>query len=192
MQEQLLLELAKGGITLVVTLVGLGVASYFGKRLTYHWNLRQKRRESELETAHDLQRLYGDFFSVWKVWNGESREPSPLARHELLRRAAEVEGLLERVLVKLATERRLNSSDREMLGKFRQGCQQLRNAINEDKDLDWTESEQAKYLAFKRLAIKVTLIVQREEENVTPIGAEEAFESLRDITSNRHEKSWST
>ena len=55
--QDLPLELARGGISLAVTLVGLGVGWLVGQRLTYQWNLRQKRRESELATAQDLQRL---------------------------------------------------------------------------------------------------------------------------------------
>src|SRR5690242_5311260 len=102
------LELAKGGISLVVTLVGLGVGWLVGQRLSFQWNLRQKRRESDLATAQDLQRVYGDFFAVWKVWNEVARAGDAAARAGLLRRAAEAEGLLERVLVKLTTERRLS------------------------------------------------------------------------------------
>jgi hypothetical protein len=189
--QDLPFELAKGGISLVVTLIGLGVGWLVGQRLTYQWNLRQKRRESELATAQDLQRLYGEFFAIWKVWNGVAREADPSACQEVLRRAAEAEGLLERVLVKLATERRLSPVDRDTLGKFRQAYQQLRGAIKRGQPLGWTSSEHPEYLAFKRLAVAVTLIVQAEG-GVTPVGADEAFASLRDITSNRHEKSWST
>jgi hypothetical protein len=184
------LELTRGGISLAVTLIGLGVGWLVGQRLTYQWNLRQKRRESELATAHDLRRLYGEFFAIWKVWNVVAREADPTTCHDVLCRAAEAEGLLERVLVKLATERRLSSADRDTLGKFRQAYQQLRGAIKRGQPLGWNSSEHPEYLAFKRLAVAVTLIVQREG-GVTLIGAEEAFASLRDITSNGHEKSWS-
>src|SRR3954465_12288613 len=100
-------ELARGGGNLAVPLVALGAGWLVGQRLTYQWNLRQKRRESDLATAQDLQRLYGDFFPVWKQWNPAAGGADEVYRRELLRRAAEGEGLLERVLVKLATERRL-------------------------------------------------------------------------------------
>jgi hypothetical protein len=182
------LELAKGGISLVVTITGLGIGWLVGQRLSYQWNLRQKRRESDLTTAHDLQQVYGDFFAVWKVWN-EVRGGDPAARADLLRRAAEAEGLLERVLVKLATERRLSAADRDALGQFRQAQQQLRHAIAKNKPLGWTSSEQPEYLAFKRLGVAVSLIVQREPDR-EPIRADEAFAALRDITSNRHEETW--
>lgn len=58
-------ELTRGGINLAVTLIVLLAGWLVGQRLTYQWNLRQKRRESDLATAQDLQRLYGDFFAVW-------------------------------------------------------------------------------------------------------------------------------
>jgi hypothetical protein len=183
-------ELVRGGISLAVTLIGLGVGWLVGQRLTYQWNLRQKRRESELATAQDLQRLYGEFFAIWKFWNGSARGKEPAIGQDLLCRAAEAEGLLERVLVKLATERHLSPADRDTLGKFRQGYQQLRRVINLGQPLEWRSSEDPEYLAFKRLAVAVTLIVQREG-GVAQLSADEAFASLRDITANRQEKSWS-
>lgn len=189
--QELSLELAKGGISLAVTLIGLGVGWLVGQRLTYQWNLRQKRRESDLATAQDLQRLYGDFFVVWKLWNGVARGAEPAARGDLLRRAADGEGLLERVLVKLVAERRLAPGDRDALGKFRQAYQKLRRAVESGQPLGWSNSEHPEYLAFKRLAVVATLIVQRDE-GIRLVAAEEAFAALRDITSNRHEGSWAS
>ncbi len=184
-------ELAKGVISLVVTLVALGFGWLVGQRLTYQWNLRQKRRELELATAQDLQRLYGEFFAIWKIWNAAVRAGEMSERKDLLRRAADAEGLLERVLIKLTTERQLPLAERETLGKFRQGYQKLRGAIKAEKLLPWVGSEHPEYLAFKRLAVAITLIVLREG-GVTQINAQEAFENLRDITSNRHEGAWAT
>jgi hypothetical protein len=182
-------ELARGGINLAVTLVVLGAGWLVGQRLTYQWNLRQKRRESDLATASDLQRLYGDFFAVWKEWNATAPTVDVQARALLLRRACDGEGLLERVIVKLASERRLSAGDRETVGRFRQGYQRLRQSIRDSERLPWQGSEHPEYLAFKRLAVAVTLIVGREpgRVHVTP---DEAFSALRDITANRHEKDW--
>jgi hypothetical protein len=182
-------ELAKGGINLAVTLVALGAGWLVGQRLTYQWNLRQKRRESDLAAAQDLQRLYGDFFAVWKQWNPAAGGADEAYRRDLLRRAADGEGLLERVLVKLATERRLSASDRESLGQFRHAYKQLRYAIDKDKKLGWHFDDHPEYLAFKRLAAAVTLIVHREPGRAE-VGPEEAFAALREMTSNRHSKTW--
>jgi hypothetical protein len=189
-------ELTRGGINLAVTLVVLGAGWLIGQRLTYQWNLRQKRRESDLATAQDLQRLYGDFFAVWKEWNGVTPDPGPAAKAvepaakaALFRRACEGEGLLERVIVKLASERRLSAVDRETVGRFRQGYQRLRRAIRADQRLPWHGSEHPEYLAFKRLGAAVTLIVHREPGRAR-IGPDEAFAALRDITANRLEEKW--
>lgn len=182
-------ELARGGINLAVTLVVLGAGWLVGQRLTYQWNLRQKRRESDLATAADLQRLYGDFFAVWKEWNAVAPNNDAQARAALLRRACDGEGLLERVIVKLASERRLSTADRETVGRFRQGYQRLRRSIRDSERLPWQGSEHPEYLAFKRLAVAVTLIVGREPGR-SRIGPDEAFAAPRDITANRHEKDW--
>lgn len=182
-------DLARGGINLAVALAALGAGWLVGQRLTYQWNLRQKRRESDLATAADLQRLYGDFFAVWKQWNPAAGGTDEAYRRDLLRRAAEGEGLLERVLVKLATERRLSAADREALGQFRHAYKQLRYAINQNRKLGWHFDDHPEYLAFKRLGAAVTLIVHREPGRaaVTP---HEAFAALKDVTSNRHSKTW--
>lgn len=182
-------ELTRGGINLSVTLIVLLAGWLVGQRLTYQWNLRQKRRESDLATAADLQRLYGDFFAVWKQWNPAAGGGDEAYRRDLLRRASDGEGLLERVLVKLATERRLSAGDREALGQFRHAYKQLRYAIDKDKKLGWHFDAHPEYLAFKRLGAAVALIVHREpgRAEVTP---DEAFTALRDITSNRHSKTW--
>ena len=187
--QGLYLELAKGAISLVITLIGLGLGWLVSQRLSYQWNLRQKRRELELATAQDLQRMYGEFFSIWKVWNASAEKKDADIVHKLLTRTADAEGLLERVWVKLATKRRLSAVDRETLGKFRQGFQQLRQNIRAETKLDWIGSEHEHYLAFKRLAVAVTQIVQREDA-IIQITSAEAFESLRDITSSEHEKTW--
>jgi len=182
-------ELARGGINLAVTLVVLGAGWVVGQRLTYQWNLRQKRRESDLATAHDLQRLYGDFFAVWKQWNPAAGGTDEAYRRDLLRRAAEAEGLLERVLVKLATERRLSAADREALGRFRHGYKQLRYAIDRNQKLGWAMDDHPEYLAYKRLGAAVALIVHREPGRAR-IDPDEAFAALKDITANRHSKTW--
>jgi hypothetical protein len=110
-------------------------------------------------------------------------------QRDLLRRAAEGEGLLERVLVKLATERRLSAADREALGQFRHAYKQLRYAVDQDKKLGWHFDSHPEYPAFKRLGAAVALIVHREPGRAD-IGPDEAFEALRDVTSNRHSKTW--
>jgi hypothetical protein len=192
--DEVRLEIAKGAISLIVTLIGLGAGWVIGARLTYQWNLRQKRRESDLATAQDLQTLYGEFFAVWKLWNTAQRraglDGSERLRLKLLRRACDAEGLVERVFVNLAVERHLSARDRETLGRFRQGYQRLRHAIQDDRPLGWTSSEHPEYLAFKRLAVEVASIVYAEGAGGRAPSGSEAFAALREITANRHEESW--
>jgi len=188
--EHLIQELTRGGISLAVTLIGLSVGWFVGQRLTYQWNIRQKRREQDLIAAQDFQRLYGEFFSIWKLWNGIAPSrgtPDPDLRGELLRRSADAEGLVERLIVKLVTERQLSTNDRNVLGSFRQGYKRLRKAIEKGEPLGWATSDHPEYLAFKRLAVAVIGVVQRESS--AAVGPE-AFDALRDVTCNRHEKTW--
>jgi hypothetical protein len=188
---ELVLELARGAISLAVTLIGLGVGWVFGQRLAYQWNLRQKRRETDLSTVQDLQRLYGEFYAVWKLWDSvaRARAGDPAVRAELLRRASDVEALVERLVIKLATERHLSATDRDVLGKFRQGCKVLRRSIELGEPLPWGSSEHADYVAFKRLSVRVTLMVQQDYVPAA-ISSREAFDALQAITANRHETSW--
>jgi hypothetical protein len=189
-----LIEIAKGGISLAVTLIGLAVGWLVGQRLTYQWTLRQKRRELDLAAAGDFQRVYGEFFAVWKLWNGvvsERRAGDLTIRADLLRRAADAEGLVERLIVKLVTERILSVQDREVVGAFRQAYKQARKAIESNEALGWHAAEHPEYLAFKRLAVAVVAIIQRESVKEV-VGPVQAFEALREITSNRHEKTWAS
>jgi hypothetical protein len=54
----------------VVTLAG---GWFVTTRVADHWDQIKKRRELDLAAAGDFQRLYGEFFSVWKAWDSISR-----------------------------------------------------------------------------------------------------------------------
>jgi len=56
--------------TAVVTLAG---GWFVTTRVADHLDQIKKRREMDLAAAADFQRLYGDFFSVWKAWDSISR-----------------------------------------------------------------------------------------------------------------------
>lgn len=56
--------------TAVVTLAG---GWFVTTRVADHWDQIKKRREMDLAAAADFQRLYGEFFSVWKDWDSISR-----------------------------------------------------------------------------------------------------------------------
>jgi hypothetical protein len=59
----------------------------------------------------------------------------------------------------------------------------------EHQPLGWTHSDDPAYLAFKQLATEVATIVNGGARSAR-VSSCEAFEALRDITSNRHESAW--
>ncbi|MGV9870578.1 hypothetical protein [Rhodococcus koreensis] len=173
----------------IASVILLVLAWFIGNRLTYKWNLRQKRRELDLAAARSFHALYGEFFTVWKLWNYFVRDvgAEPLkgaSRWDILKRACEAEGKLESTLVLLSCEHRLEPEDIETLGHFRQLYQQLREAIRDNYALEWDGSEHPDYVSFKTLAPKVASLVVSERPASSPDGAADA---LRRITSNEWE-----
>jgi hypothetical protein len=186
-------ELIKSLLSLLVSVVTLGLGWFVGQRLSIYWAIKQKRRELELAAVSEFYKLYGEFFAIWKLWNQLCREDSSTKqsksfeenspRWELLRRASNAEGSLESLLVKIASEKPLSKADIEILGRFRQAYQSLRESISINKKLNWGGSEHPEYLTFKRLAYLLA--------NVILSDAEVKFSNtLEDITSNVWEKNW--
>src|SRR5262245_2452620 len=50
----------------VLTLAGGWLVS---TRVSDRWDQIKRRRESDVAAAEEFQRLYGEFFAVWKSWN---------------------------------------------------------------------------------------------------------------------------
>jgi hypothetical protein len=165
-------------------LVGTGISA--------RWSVWQRRRESALSAVAEFCRLYGEFFSIWKLWNYSLREhtkPPDGARWDLLERAASAEAGVEALLVRLTCEARLVAREVEIAGKFRQAYQQLREAIRDGTELDWYKHDLPEYLAFKRLAASFALLVSTMDRRGRPSEAQAAT-ALVDITSNRWEGIW--
>jgi hypothetical protein len=188
-------ESIKAAFNLCVALITLGLGWVVGQRLSIHWALYQKQREIDLSAAQDFHRLYGEFFAIWKLWNyyirdiGATHLPGA-SRWDLLKRACDAESLVERVFVKLAAERDLRAADLDRLGRFRQGYQHLRQSIGDNKPLEWDRSTHPEYLAFKRLAVEVAILIQ--SGGIANSGKRAGrVESLLEITSNHHESTWS-
>jgi hypothetical protein len=153
---------------LVTYLIFLGLGWLIGKRLSVIWSRQQKEREQDLDAARDFHALYGEFFSLWKLWNYFVRDLGPEAlrpasRWEILDRACRSEARLESTLIKLASEKPLKDQEIEILGRFRQRYQQLREAIRDNVPLAWDHSEHPDYLDFKRLAPQVAAIIVRSD-----------------------------
>src|SRR5579871_4687060 len=106
-------EMVRAIPNLFVAIITLGLGWFVGQRLTVYWSIQQRHRELAISTAHEFHSLYGEFFAVWKLWNtyirdaGVADTTSPL-RWELLKRAANAEGAIEAILVRLALEHDLS------------------------------------------------------------------------------------
>ena len=135
-------------------------------------------------------KVYGEFFAVWKLWVYHKEQNfTETSRWEMLERAATAEGILESIFVKLSSERDLNERETEILGRFRQGFQTLRQSIRDDKYLGWSKNKYNEYVSFKRLAGLVSDILVSE----TPSKSQRDMtnnDALIKITSNRWEKHW--
>lgn len=182
-------ELLKLLSNIIVAVITLGLGWLVGQRLAVYWAIRQKRRELELSALSEFYKLYGEFFAVWKLWAYCVDSPDELtfpefARWSLLERACAAEGTLESIFVKMSSERELSSSDVEILGKFRQAYQQLREAIRDNKDLGWWSHDQLEYLSFKRLAYLTACIIVSDKSK------DRMSEALTQITSNKWEDEW--
>ena len=59
--------------SIVVPLAAVALTLFGGwivtTRVSDHWDQIKRRREMDLASAEEFQRLYGEFFAVWKTWN---------------------------------------------------------------------------------------------------------------------------
>ncbi|GAA0379452.1 hypothetical protein GCM10009530_32600 [Microbispora corallina] len=204
MGATLWVESVKAVPNLVVALITLVLGWLVSNRLTARWDERKKRRELDLLALGVFYEVYGEFFAIWKTWSN-----APKSLHEdddfgrtLLDRAAETEGKLESLLVRLASERKLSDRDCTLLGCFRQAVQSLRESIREKTELrsrvtwhgrplvaiSWYGSDAPPYLAFKALAAFAADLLSKSSDPDTK--AETAYSALKKITSNRLERIW--
>ena len=168
----------------------LGLTWAVGNRIAAKWNLYQKQWELDRSAARDFQLLYGEFFALWKMWNFVHRMPEAddsrnSSRWEVLKRAADAEGKLESLLVRLSCDPELEDNEIEALGIFRQLYQTLRKCIRDNIVLSWTSSEHPDYVQFKRLAARIALLILRDPRLKTDAGL--AARHLIDITANHWE-----
>ncbi len=155
-------------------LVGVLVAWIIGNRISATWNERQKRREKE-----------------WN-WYLRSLDPSGVRRDvhaAFVARASRAEGVMEAVLLKVASERKLTHWQACALGKLRQAYQVLRESIADGEPISYGSHDDAKYMAFKRLATFLGNLLVSRAGNIPD--AQDAFHSFVEITHNRHEMGWS-
>jgi hypothetical protein len=142
-----------------------------GYRLTFVWEDRKRRCESDLAAVETFYRLYGEFFAAWKLWDSHKRKgvrgkgEAHELQWELLEQVERAEGGYEALLVKLASERVLDDTDRVLLGCFREGSQMLREKIRKSQALEWWATDEPEresdgfkqYRAYKALAECIAL-----------------------------------
>jgi len=184
-------EAINASYSIAGAIIVLFLGWFVGQRLTYLWNVRQKRREFQLSASQQFYVAYGEFFATWKLWDRLDRtaEGFEERRWELHKRAAAAEAIIEGTLVKLSSELTLGDEQIDSLGRFRQAFQQLRQAIRKDCALSWSSSEDPEYKTFKILAIRVSALLASEWPKASP-SLEEASNQLLKITSNAWENNW--
>jgi hypothetical protein len=198
-------ETIKAVPNLIVAVLTLSLGWFVGNRLTARWDERKKRRELDLVALGVFYDIYGQFFAIWKLWSNAlaSLLDDDDFRRSLLDRAAEIEGKLESLLVRLASERTLSIRDCTLLGCFRQAVQTLRESIREKEPLrsriiqpggqevismPWHGSDAQPYLAFKALAAFAADLLSKSSNLDTT--AQTAYSALKKITSSELERTW--
>jgi hypothetical protein len=159
-----LLKLVVGAI------LASALAWLLGAPIAYRWDDLKRQRESDLAARNEFYRLYGEFFTTWKLWNTYKGRSSKTAitsapdhmQWSLLMQAEKAEGGFEALLVKMASERDLDAEDLRLLACFREAYQSLREHIRENRSLEWWATEKTatparqrgfqEYRVFKALA----------------------------------------
>jgi hypothetical protein len=181
LNQQVFIEIIRAQLTLVL----LSVTWFLGQRIIAHWDIVKKRQEFDIAISNEFYRLYGEFKELTKLWRVFYRKTNAdripkLRRYkskyealsfpedvqwELLRRATAAESELEAVLVKLATERSLCDSDRNNLGNFRQGYEQLRHSIRDNAEPTFGDFDDPRYRLFDALACEVAYMIYMISED---------------------------
>ena len=173
--------------------IAVGLAWLVGNRLSFKWDLRRKYRELDVESLQEFYRLYGEFFSLLKLWDSWKRRAIPdttdqPALDHILERATNAEGRLEALLLKIASERELGIAEQDILGAFRQGYQTLRESMREDRAVNWNYSNYEPYAAFKVLACAISNFLSADRPvNLRQVPSESSVRSFRQLTSNAYE-----
>ncbi len=167
--ETLIIQGIQTGGALVILLASWVI----GQRVLNYWEFQKKIRESDLESERAFQKLHGEFKTLWRLWKIHAKRSQPAATGidddrtwDLVDRAAAVEGELEALLLKLASNRALTPDDCRDLGLLRQLVQQIREGIKRGSALD-ESFRRADYDRFHHLTA-VTLEILRRRPQFQP------------------------
>lgn len=53
---------------LLVAIIVIVIGWFIGNRITTDWNLKQKRRETDIDNLQQFYSLYGEFKEMCKIW----------------------------------------------------------------------------------------------------------------------------
>jgi hypothetical protein len=155
--------------------INFGFVAVLGGAAGFAWGAVRHRRELDLAALADFRDAYGKCCAVWRAWSalldttpegGQRLRPSAAAhRPELIQRAADVEGVFDALLVKIATERRLSDDEIRRLGRFREGYQRLRESIEKSRPVpfrvQYQREEAMAYVAFKALSVEFAALLSQ-------------------------------
>jgi hypothetical protein len=183
------LEVFKTCLTLFV----LAVTWLVGSQIINFWEGRKKRKEQDILSSSEFHKLFGEFTSVWRLWKvqhdrfptKESLSDKAEERYwDLLKRASAVEGGMESIFVKLASEKRLSDVQINALGYFRQAIQQLRQSIRDFDKMDW-QRENQEYILLKDLAIITAQLINKSSKIPKNNIAKMQLSKITEINSNQ-------
>jgi hypothetical protein len=179
---------------LLAALVAGAVAWGLVPKAQERWETVLKHRELDLEAVREFHRLYGEFISVWRMWNTPFRRPENFEMstnhvEDCLRRATEIEGGIESLLVKVAAERQVSDDDIDVLAATRQAFQGLRITIRDLSELEWQSADEQHYVALRTLAAYTYCLLANSPHKPAPT-SKKAATNLRRITSNEYREKW--
>jgi hypothetical protein len=163
---------------------------FVGYRIIARWDKRKKQQELDIAISTQFQQLFGEFKEISKLWEvfynqryqnqNKSLDLPAQKWEELLKRATTAESKLEAILVKLATEWHLSQAETKYLGLFRQGFQQLRESIRDDRAPTFEYKVNPEYHLFNELVCEVANIVS-ERRSWKQVPSQEAKRNLGEI-----------
>jgi hypothetical protein len=158
--------------------------------LSSAWARSQKRKEFDLATLEQFQRLYGEFFALYHLWDDlkqdkfvKSEKTSEDFVNDIIQRAYRIEGNMEAVLTRIAAEKRLSIEEVDSLGKFRQAFQRVRKYVTKDIPFKWDSDFHPEYASLKIHASRVSDIILFSKARSRATRSSQ----ILDITSNRYE-----
>lgn len=194
MASELEIEIIKFFLTLTTSIIILFLTWVVGQAISSKWALRQKRKELQLTAANTFDRLYGEFFKIWKLWRFYKKEglessDSNVSQWDLLAMTCDAEAGMEGILIKIASEFKLSDKDIKTLGRFRQAYQTLRETIRENEPLEWNHPYHPQYWKFKTMGVYIATMLSGLQKSKEPT-KEEAIFNLRRITSTEWKGWW--